>query len=106
MSEEIDKSTFNHMVELAALELEEEEAEYLRGELNNQLQVIHELEAIPLDEETPATSHGVPYTPEISSELREDKLIPFTNTDGLLDQAPEILDGYIVVPDTLHEDLE
>jgi len=106
MSDNIDKETFNHMVELAALELEEEEAEYLRGELNNQLKAIHELEAIPLDEETPATSHGVPYTAEISQELRQDKHIPFPNSDDLINQAPESDDGYIVVPDIPHEDLE
>lgn len=106
MSDQIDKETFNHMVELAALELEEDEAEYLRGELNNQLKAIHELEAIPLDENTPATSHGVPYTPEISPEVREDKHIPFPNTEDLIGQAPETDDGYIVVPDIPHEDLE
>jgi aspartyl/glutamyl-tRNA(Asn/Gln) amidotransferase C subunit len=106
MSDNIDKETFNHMVELAALELEEKEAEYLRGELNNQLKAIHELDAIPLDEEILATSHGVPYTAEISPELREDNHIPFPNSDDLIGQAPESADGYIVVPDIPHEDLE
>ena len=46
--------------------LSPEEAEYLRRQLNNQLKAIHELEAIPLDESLPVTSHGVPYTAAIS----------------------------------------
>ncbi|MEK6256342.1 MAG: Asp-tRNA(Asn)/Glu-tRNA(Gln) amidotransferase subunit GatC [Chloroflexota bacterium] len=106
MSDQIDKETFNHMVELAALELDDKEAEYLRGELNNQLKAIHELESIPLDDETPATSHGVPYTPEISAQVREDKHIRFPDSEALINQAPESDDGYIVVPDIPHEDLE
>jgi aspartyl-tRNA(Asn)/glutamyl-tRNA(Gln) amidotransferase subunit C len=53
---------FEHLVQLAALELEPEEAGYLRKELNNQLKAIHELEAIPLEKNTPLASHGVPYT--------------------------------------------
>ena len=40
---------FNHLVELAALELSEDEAEYLRQELNNQMKAIEELEAILLN---------------------------------------------------------
>jgi aspartyl-tRNA(Asn)/glutamyl-tRNA(Gln) amidotransferase subunit C len=106
MTDEIDRKTFMHMVELAALELDEQEGEYLRRELNHQLQAIHELEAIPLDEETPAASHGVPYTPEISAELREDIVEPFKDVPSIMEQAPESDDGYIVVPEIPHEDLE
>ena len=64
MSEEITREIFEHLVELAALELTPEEAEYIRQQLNNQLKVIHELEAIPLDSTANVTSHGVPYTPQ------------------------------------------
>ena len=106
MADQIDIATFNHMVELAALELDEDEAEYLRGELNNQLSVIQELEAVPLDDDIPATSHGIPYAVEISAQLRADKHIPFADSAALIDQAPETDDGYFVVPDIPHEDLE
>ena len=76
MPQEISKEVFEHMVDLAALELEEDEAEYLHSELNNQLKAIEELAAIPLELDTPVTSHGVPYTSAISSEIREDEWIP------------------------------
>ena len=41
MSDEIDISTFEHLVELAALELDGAQSEYLRRQLNNQLKAIH-----------------------------------------------------------------
>ena len=105
MSEEIDRALFAHLVELAAFELSEGEAEYLRQELNHQLDAIHELEAVPLTPDTPITSHGVPYTQEISAPPREDRWQPFEQPEKLLGQAPETADGYIVVPDIPHEAL-
>src|SRR5512133_1227343 len=66
MNEQINQETFAHLVDLAALQLTTGDAEYLRQQLNNQLKAIQELEAIPLDEDVPVTSHGVPYTTAIS----------------------------------------
>lgn len=106
MTDQIDEKTFAHMVELAALELTGDEGDYLRQELNNQLRAIHELERIPLDENTAATSHGVPYTPQISAELREDKVESFPDVDAIMGQAPHSEEGYIVVPEIPHEELE
>ena len=63
MTDSITPETFAHLVQLAALELNAEEAEYLRGQLNNQLKAIHELEAIPLEQNTPVSLHGVSFTP-------------------------------------------
>jgi aspartyl-tRNA(Asn)/glutamyl-tRNA(Gln) amidotransferase subunit C len=106
MTDEITREIFDHMVRLAALELGEEESEYLRRELNHQLKAIHELEAIPLSEAAPLTSHGIPYTPDISPSIRDDEWIPFPQPDKILDQAPEVEDRYIVVPEIRHTDLE
>jgi aspartyl/glutamyl-tRNA(Asn/Gln) amidotransferase C subunit len=106
MSDQITPEVFDHLEVLAALELSPEEAEYLRGQLNNQLKAIHELEAIPLDPNTPITSHGVPYTPEITPEIRPDQWIPFPDPDAILEQAPETEDRYIVVPEIPHTELE
>jgi aspartyl/glutamyl-tRNA(Asn/Gln) amidotransferase C subunit len=97
---------FEHLVQLAALELDPSEADYLRKELNNQLKAIHELEAIPLEKNTPLASHGVPYTPQISPAMRTDEWIPYDDPDGILEEAPETEDGYILVPDIPHTDLE
>lgn len=96
---------FRHLVELAALELEPQEAEYLVAELNGQLKAIRELEAIDLPEDVPITSHGVPYTAAISPPPRPDVVVPFAAPDELLSQAPETDGRYIVVPDIPHTDL-
>ena len=106
MSDLISVETFNHLVGLAALELDEEQAEYLRRELNNQLKSIKELEAIPLDDEIVVTSHGVPYTAATSPLPREDVWQPYPAPEEVLAQAPETEDGYIVVPDIPHTTLE
>ena len=105
MSESITPELFVHLVRLAALELSPEEGEYLREQLNNQLKAIHELEAIPLGESTSVTSHGVPYTPEITPPIRLDAWQPYPAPAAILGQAPQTEDGYIVVPDIKHTDL-
>ncbi len=105
MSAEINRQLFDHLVNLAALELSPDESEYLRQQLNNQLKAIHELETIPLDPETTITSHGVPYTEQISAPLRADAWIPCSDSDEILEQAPETDERYIVVPDIPHTDL-
>jgi aspartyl-tRNA(Asn)/glutamyl-tRNA(Gln) amidotransferase subunit C len=99
MPERISKETFEHLVDLAALELSPQEAEYIHRQLNNQLQAIHELEAIPLDESLEVTSHGVPYTLANSQPPREDIWQACTNPEEILAQAPQVEDGYIIVPD-------
>jgi aspartyl-tRNA(Asn)/glutamyl-tRNA(Gln) amidotransferase subunit C len=109
MKEQITAELFDHLVGLAALELDPEEAEYLRQQLNNQLTAIHELEAIPIDEGIPLTSHGVPYTPEITPPIREDDRDVGSGSgvaDAILAGAPETDGRYIVVPDIPHTELE
>ncbi len=106
MSDSIDRETFDHLVGLAALELDRNQADYLLRELNNQLRAIRELAAIPLDESVPASLHGLTYTPGASPELREDIWVPHPNPTEIIEQAPDTRDGYIVVPDIPHTTLE
>jgi aspartyl-tRNA(Asn)/glutamyl-tRNA(Gln) amidotransferase subunit C len=106
MSDAITPEIFQHLVLLAALELDPQEAEYLRHELNHQLKAIHELEAIPLDPETLVTSHGVPYTADITPPIRADEWMPYPDSRKILQQAPQTDQGYIVVPDIPHSELE
>ena len=106
MSEQISVEIFNHLVDLAALELNSEQAEYLRRQLNNQLASIRELEAVPLDETVPINLHGVPYTEENSPLPREDEWIPCKDAQDILAQAPQVADQYIVVPDIPHTTLK
>jgi aspartyl-tRNA(Asn)/glutamyl-tRNA(Gln) amidotransferase subunit C len=97
---------FDHLVELAALELAPDEAEYLRRELNGQLNAIHELESIEVDDTLPITSHGVPYRGGMAPAMREDAWTPGELADDILGQAPELEGRYVVVPDIPHKELE
>ncbi len=97
---------FEHLVELAALELSSQEAEYLRQQLNHQLKALQELVAIPLDSSIPPALHGVGYPTEIRSPIREDEWLPSPHVEAILNQAPEVDERFIVVPDIPHQDLE
>jgi aspartyl-tRNA(Asn)/glutamyl-tRNA(Gln) amidotransferase subunit C len=105
MTEMITPEIFDHLVQLAALELSAEEAEYLRKELNNQLKAIRDLEAIPLVKDTPINLHGVTYTSETTPPMRGDEWKPDPSGKDILPQAPQSRDGYIIVPDIPHTDL-
>jgi aspartyl/glutamyl-tRNA(Asn/Gln) amidotransferase C subunit len=106
MPSEISKELFDHLVELAALELKPEEAEYIHQELNKQLKVIEELAAIPLEESTPLASHGVPYASAIQPPLRQDEIVSSGISQEILAETPETEANYIVVPEIPHETLE
>lgn len=106
MNETISPDLFAHLVNLAALQLTPQEAEYLREQLNNQLKSISELAAIPLGDDVPITSHGVPYTTAISPTPRDDTWRPYAHPEDILAQAPEVDEGYIIVPDIPHTSLE
>lgn len=105
MTDEINPELFEHLVDLAAFAFNPEEAEYLRQQLNNQLKAIHHLEAVPLDADVPLASHGVTYTPQSSPPLREDIWERCDNPQEILSQAPQVEDGYIIVPDIPHTEL-
>jgi len=104
--DEIIRETFDHLVDLAEFALEEGEARYLLRELNSQLSAIHQLEAIPLDEDLPPASHGVPYPQDRKQPLREDLWDACKDASSILGQAPQTEGGYIVVPDIPHTDLD
>jgi aspartyl/glutamyl-tRNA(Asn/Gln) amidotransferase C subunit len=106
MSDLISPVIFDHLVRLAALELDPAEAEYLRGQLNNQLKAIDQLDAIPLDEAMPVTLHGVPYPPEITPPIRLDEWIACPNPEEILAQAPQAENGYVIVPEIPHTELD
>ncbi len=106
MTDEITPEIFAHLVELASFELEPQNAEYLRKELNHQLKAIHELEAIPLDEKLEVSTHGVPYPRANRPPIREDENLPFTENGALTRQIPQFEDGYVIVPDIPHQTLE
>jgi len=105
MAEEITSKMFDHIVELAALALGSEEAEYLRKQLNQQLNAIDELMAIPLDDSIEPATRGVEYAITNRHGLREDKAVGCENPEDILSQAPQTQDHYFVVPDIPQEKL-
>jgi aspartyl-tRNA(Asn)/glutamyl-tRNA(Gln) amidotransferase subunit C len=106
MKDPITPEIFAHLVDLAALELEPTQSEYLRLQLNHQLNAIRELEAIPLDTGLETTAHGVPYTAEISPAPREDTWTPYPEPQEIIQRAPATDGGYIVVPEIPHTTLK
>ena len=106
MTERISREDFQKLADLASLELPEKEAEYLRKELNNQMISIEVLESIPIDAETGSAAHGLPYSEFNSPQPRLDETRQDPHREEILAQAPELEDGYIVVPDITQEELE
>ena len=106
MPEAITPEVFNKLVGLASLNVGDQEGEYLRQQLNNQLSSVAELEAIPLEEDLKVTSHGVAYTPQIAPEMRADEHVRYPEPGKIVENAPESEDGYFVVPNIPIERLE
>jgi len=106
MTDKISPEDFERLADLASLELPADEAEYLCKELNNQMLSIEVLESIPIDAKTGSAAHGIPYDEFNSAIPREDVSSQDPNRDEILKQAPELEDGYIVVPDISHEELD
>jgi aspartyl-tRNA(Asn)/glutamyl-tRNA(Gln) amidotransferase subunit C len=90
--EQIDPQVFEHLVKLAALQLDEKQAEYL--------------EAIPIPEGLSITVHGVPYPSNTNLDLRDDQWQPFPNSADIVDQAPQSENNQFAVPDIPHTTLE
>jgi len=105
MTETITPEIFDHLVQLAALELSQGESEYLRRQLNNQLKAIHELESIPVGDIDEITMHGVSYSDKTTPAPRVDIWQKNIESEDILGQAPQIEDGYIIVPEIPHEEL-
>jgi len=105
-SQHISREVFDHLVNLAALALTEEETNYLLEQMNRQLGVIEEIEAIPIPTDLPLTTHGVEYGGDGKAALREDAWVACQNADEVLAQAPQVEHGYIVVPDIPTQELE
>ena len=102
MTKPVDRKLFDELAKTGALKISPEEAEPLLNELNEQLSVIHQLEAIPLEDAIRPVIHGNPYPPEIRCELREDEWKPFPSPAEIIAQAPVSREGCVVSPDVVH----
>ena len=107
MPDEISPELFARLAELAALQLDPQESEYLRAQLNGQLKAIGELERIAVPDDVPAAAHGVPYPTDIRPPLRADEArVDPVLAERILRQAPESEDGYFVAPEIAHTALK
>ena len=96
LPEKITREMFDKLVSLAALELDEEESEYLRTELNHQLAAVKELSEIPIDEDVQPSLHGIECQ---GNPPRPDEWQPFPDPDAILALAPEREGRYFMVPE-------
>jgi aspartyl/glutamyl-tRNA(Asn/Gln) amidotransferase C subunit len=104
--DEINPELFARLAQLAALNLDPRESEYLRAQLNGQLRAIADLERIAVPDEVPPAAHGVPFPPDIRPPLRIDRAaVDPILAARILRQAPEGEEGYFVVPDIEHTQL-
>ena len=79
---------------------------YLHEQMNNQLNSIRELQAIPIADDIPVTTHGVDYGQDGKPHLRKDDWVACENSGDILAQAPRVENDYIVVPDIPTTELE
>ena len=106
MPDEISPELFARLADLAALELDPHESEYLRAQLNGQLKAVAELERIAVPDDVPPAAHGVPFPAGIRPTLRTDRAaVDPALAERILRQAPEADEGYFVVPEIPHTDL-
>mgnify|MGYP001175748283 FL=1 len=105
----IDEERLARLQQWAAIASHSEaEDDYLRRELNSQLDemVVRVLDPgldDALSKVTPAT-YGIELFPHCAP-LREDVVEPWPDVDGVLDNAPRTQDRYFVVPVKNHQEL-
>lgn len=102
--EEITRKKFDELVAVGEIELTPSEAEQLFHEMNAQMKIFEQLEAIPADALSPMI-YGDRCPDQEFSELREDHPSAFENAVGIIAQAPRSRGGYIVSPDLAHQKL-
>ncbi|MCX7786680.1 MAG: Asp-tRNA(Asn)/Glu-tRNA(Gln) amidotransferase subunit GatC [Spirochaetes bacterium] len=81
---------------LAYLDLEEEEFEKLQSAVEQLLQYFSKMMEVDI-EGLPPTTHALVR----ENRTRPDQVLPFTDTDSLLENAPETEDRFIVIPNIL-----
>ncbi|MEE8135905.1 MAG: Asp-tRNA(Asn)/Glu-tRNA(Gln) amidotransferase subunit GatC [Thermodesulfobacteriota bacterium] len=94
----ISKDDIIKVSELARLEFKEEELEKFTEQLGNILEYIEQLNELDTDNVEP-TSHVL----DISTPLREDKVVEWLSTEEVLKNAPESEDDFFVVPQVIED---
>ena len=94
----ISKEDVIKVSELARLEFKEEEVQKFTEQLGNILEYIEKLNELDTDNVEP-TSHVL----DISTPLREDKVLKMLSTEEVLQNAPESEDDFFVVPQVIED---
>ncbi|MCH7518159.1 MAG: Asp-tRNA(Asn)/Glu-tRNA(Gln) amidotransferase subunit GatC [Candidatus Dadabacteria bacterium] len=94
----ISKDDIIKVSELARLEFKEEELEKFTEQLGNILEYIEQLNELNTDNVEP-TSHVL----DMSTPLREDKVVEWLSTEEVLKNAPESEDDFFVVPQVIED---
>ena len=89
----ITKKDVEHVAKLARLGISEAEKELFTKQLSAILDFAENLNKLDTTD-VPPTSHAIP----MKNVLREDKCIPFTNTDDILENGPEVEAHMFKVP--------
>jgi len=94
----ISKDDIIKVSELARLEFKEKELEKFTEQLGNILEYIEQLNELNTDNVEP-TSHVL----DMSTPLREDKVVEWLSTEEVLKNAPESEDDFFVVPQVIED---
>ncbi len=89
----ISRAEVDELALLARLELHDEEAERLRGELSAILEYVEQLRGVDTEAVEPMT-HAVP----LDCPLRPDAVAPSLAVDEALADAPQRIDDFFAVP--------
>lgn len=94
----ISKDDVIKVAELARLEFEEEETQLFTEQLGNILEYIEKLNELDTENVEP-TSHVL----DISTPLRDDKVVKWLSIEEVLQNAPESEDDFFVVPQVIED---
>lgn len=87
------------IAKLARLELTEEEVERYRQQLERVLGYVRELQGLATEGDA-----FVKHVPRDSVAVRGDKVLPFANTKGLLENAPALEGDAFLLPTVVEHD--
>lgn len=94
----ISKDDVIKVAELARMEVTEKETEIFTDQLGNILEYIEKLNELDTENVEP-TSHVL----DISTPLREDRVVNWLTIDEVLQNAPESEDDFFVVPQVIDD---
>ncbi|WP_252229792.1 Asp-tRNA(Asn)/Glu-tRNA(Gln) amidotransferase subunit GatC [Clostridium sp. ZBS15] len=94
----VTKKDVEYVAELARLSFNEDEKESLASDLNQILNYVEKLQELDTEKEDIIVN---PYY--IENKFREDKITPSIKLEEVLENAPETLEEYVLVPTIIRE---